>query len=74
MLNSSLSEINNMQIDNAIDLDVVMPKYNLIEYSTKHSKTYESLWQYYRNKPVLTDSGAIDNFPDKNASFNLNKK
>ena len=74
MLNSSLSEINNMQIDNAIDLDVVMPKYNLIEYSTKHSKTYESLWQYYRNEPVSTDSGAIDNFPDKNASFKSKQK
>ena len=28
-----ISEINNMQVDNAIDLDVVMPMHNLIEYS-----------------------------------------
>ena len=35
-----ISEINNTQIDNAIDIDVVMPMYNLIEYSDNYSKTY----------------------------------
>ena len=29
----SISEINNSQINNAKDIDVVMPMYNLIEYS-----------------------------------------
>ena len=28
-----ISEINNTQIDNAKDIDIVMPMYNLIEYS-----------------------------------------
>ena len=32
-----ISEINNTQIDNAKDLDVVMPVYNLIEYSNNYS-------------------------------------
>ena len=32
-----ISEINNTQIDNAKDLDVVMPMYNLIEYSDNYS-------------------------------------
>ena len=31
-----VSEINNTQIDNAKDIDVVMPKYNLIEYSDNY--------------------------------------
>ena len=35
-----ISEINNTQIDNAIDIDVVMKMYNLIEYSDNYSKTY----------------------------------
>ena len=39
-------EINNTQIDNAKDINVVMPMYNLIEYSDNYSKTSESLWQY----------------------------
>ena len=31
-----VSEINNTQIDNAKDIDVVMPNYNLIEYSDNY--------------------------------------
>ena len=35
------------RIDNAKDIDIVMPIYNLIEYSDNYSKTFGSLWQYY---------------------------
>ena len=45
------SELNNTEIDNAKDIDIVMPLYNLIEYSDNYSKTSESLWQYYKNEP-----------------------
>ena len=31
-----ISEINNTQVDNAKDLDIVMPMYNLIEYSDNY--------------------------------------
>ena len=33
-----IGEINNTQIDNAKDIDVVMPMYHLIEYSDNYSK------------------------------------
>ena len=46
-----ISEINNTQIDNAKDIDIVMPMYNLIEYSDNYSKMSGSLWQYYRYEP-----------------------
>ena len=46
-----ISEINNMQIDNAKDIDIVMPMYNLIEYSDNYAKTSGSLWQYFRDEP-----------------------
>ena len=46
-----ISEINNTQIDNAKDIDIVMPMYNLIEYSDSYVKTTESLWQYFRDEP-----------------------
>ena len=36
-------QINNADIDTAQDVDVVMPMYNLIEYSDKYSKTSESM-------------------------------
>ena len=45
------SEINNTEIDNAKDIDIVMPMYNLIEYSDNYSKTSGSLWQYYKDDP-----------------------
>ena len=38
-----ISEINNTQIDNAKDIDIVMPMYNLIEYSDNYAKATGSL-------------------------------
>ena len=46
-----ISKINNMEIDNAQDIDIVMSMYNLIEYSDNYSKTSRSLWQYYKVEP-----------------------
>ena len=46
-----ISEINNTQTDNCKDIDIVMPLYNLIEYSDNYAKTSGSLWQYYRDEP-----------------------
>ena len=46
-----ISRINNTDIDNAHDIDIVMPMYNLIEYSDNYSKTSGSLWQYYNDDP-----------------------
>ena len=38
-----ITEINNTQVDNAQKIDIVMPMYNLIEYSDTYSKTSGSL-------------------------------
>ena len=46
-----ISKINGVKIDNAEDLDVVMPMYNLLEYSKNYRKTTGSLWNYYRVEP-----------------------
>ena len=56
-----ISSINNTQIDNAEYVDVVMPMYNLIEYSDNYSKTSGRLWQFYRVEPNdnITESGAF---------------
>ena len=50
-----ISEINNTQIDNAKDIDIVMPMYNLIEYSDNYAKTTGSLWRFFRDEPVADD-------------------
>ena len=46
-----ICEINNTQIDNAKDIDIVIPMHNLMEYSDNYAKTSGSLWQYYRDEP-----------------------
>ena len=55
--------MNNTQINNAKDIDVVMPIYNLREYSNNYLKTSGSLWQSCRDEPTINDAnGEILNF------------
>ena len=44
-------KINGVKINNAEDLGVVMPMYNLLEYSKNYRKTTGSLRNYYRDEP-----------------------
>ena len=46
-----IGKINNIDINTAQDIVIVMPMYNLIEYSDNYSKTSGSLWQYYKDDP-----------------------
>ena len=52
-----ISKINDVKIDNAEELDVVMSMYNLLEYSKNYRETTGGLWNYYRDEP----SSSIDN-------------
>ena len=45
-----ISKINGIKTDNAEVSDVVMPKYNLLEYSKNYRKTTGSLWNYFRDE------------------------
>ena len=77
LFTNSISKINNIQIDNTKEIDIVMPVYNIIEYSANYSKTSGSLWNYYRDKPFLNANGAIADFPAVNnnsASFKFKTK
>ena len=60
-----ISKINGVQIDNAEDLDVLMPMYNLIEYSKNYRKTAGSLWNYYRDEPSNPLSSNSESFKYK---------
>ena len=54
-----ISKINVVKIDNAEDLDIVRPMYNLLEYSKNYKKTTGSLWNYYRDEssnPLFSNS------------------
>ena len=54
------SKINGIKIDNAEDLDVVMPMYNLLEYSKNYRKTTGSLWNYYSDEPNIGEDGGVN--------------
>ena len=47
------SEIDNSEIDNAKDIDIVIPTYNLIEYSDNYLNISGSLWKYCKEKPNI---------------------
>ena len=51
-------KLNNEQVDNAKDIDVVMPMYNLLEYGNNYLKT-EGLSQYCRDEPALDNTGVM---------------
>ena len=47
---SYISKISIIFTDNAEDLDIVLPMYNLLEYSSNYFMTSENLRNYYRNE------------------------
>ena len=69
-----ISEINNTQIDNAKDIDIVRPMYNLIEYSDNYEKRTGSLWQYCKDIPALNANDEIVIFADGNTTDSFNFK
>ena len=61
--------MNNTKVDNAENINIVMPMNNVIGYSNAYSKTSWSLWQYYRDEPApVKNSNNIIDFPASNNS------
>ena len=60
---SCATRINGELIEDADDLDIVMPMYNLLEYSKNYRKTIGSLYNYYRDE--LTNDNN-NNFANRN--------
>ena len=73
-LTKCISEINNTNVDDAKDPDIVMPMYNLIEYSPAYEKTSGSLWQYCKDIPAVDDNNAIVEFANNNLTSSFNFK
>ena len=48
-------EINDEHVDTAENLDIVMPMYNLIEYSDNYQDSSATLYQYKRDEPPEAD-------------------
>ena len=65
-----ISEINNTEVGNAKDIDIVMPMYNLIEYSDNYAKTRGILWQYFRDEP----NDDIEDFESFKSEIKITRK
>ena len=59
-------EINDEHVDTAENLDIVMPMYNLIEYSDNYQDSSAMLYQYKRDEPP--EDNAIANLTVNNSS------
>ena len=61
-------ENNDEHVDTAENLDIVMPMYNLIEYSDNYQDSSATLYQYYRDEPP--EANAINDLTtDTSSSF-----
>ena len=69
-----ISGINNTDIDNGKDIYIVMPMYNLIEYSDNYSKTSGSLWQHTKDIPAINNDNVIMDFTNNNLTDSFDFK
>ena len=58
---SCITRINNELIEDADYLDIVMPMYNLLEYSKNYRKTIGSLYNYYRDELTNDNNNGFAN-------------
>ena len=59
-------EINDEHVDTEENLDIVMPMYNLIEYSDNYQDSSATLYQYKRNEPP--EANAINDLKTNTSS------
>ena len=72
---SCITRINGKLIEDTDDIDIVIPKYNLLEYSKNYRKTIGSLYNHYSDELTNDDN---DNFANRNVvnseAFKYKKK
>ena len=62
--------INDEYVETAENLDIIMPMYNLIEYSDNYADFSGSLYQFKRDESPTNDAGNLNNAAlDNSASF-----
>ena len=55
-----VTHMNDEHVDNADNLDIVTPMYNLIKYSDNYSDTSGSLWHFKRDKQNMNNGKPVD--------------
>ena len=52
-----VTHVNDEQVEKAENLDIIIPMYNLIEYSDNYSDSSESLYQFKRDESPMNNAG-----------------
>ena len=68
-----VTHINDEHIETAENLDIIMPMYNLLEYSDNYADSSGRLWQFKRDEQDITASG-IPNVVTTNNSTSFKYK
>ena len=67
------TQINDEHVEIAENLDLIMPMYNLIEYSDNYADSSGSLHQFKRDESPVNDTGNPNNVAlDNSTSFKYN--
>ena len=66
-----ITKIDGTTIDDAEDLDLVMPMYNLIEYSSNYSETTGSLWFYSKDEATDFNADIVNDNNFKSFKYNI---
>ena len=65
-----VTHINDEHVETAENLDIIMPMYNLIEYSDNYPDSSGSLYQFKRDESPMNNAGNLLNVPlDNSTSF-----
>ena len=64
-----IRKIDQTRIDDAEDLDLVMPMDNLLKYSSNYSGTTDSLWFYSKDEATNFDADIADSDNFKSFSY-----
>ena len=65
-----VTHINDKHVETAENLDIIMPMYNLIEYSDNYADSSGSLYQFKRDKSPINYAGNPNNVTlDNSTSF-----
>ena len=65
-----VTHINEDHVKTAENLDIIIPMYNLIEYSNNYADSSGSLCQFKRNESLMNDAGNLNNVAlDNSTSF-----
>ena len=64
-----ITYINDQHVDNADNLDVIMPMYNLIEYSDNYSDSSGSSWRFKKDEQNMNNGNLANVTTDDSSSF-----